>query len=353
MNIYEDFRNEELTEKLADKIQSYKGPDLKIMEVCGSHTDAIGKYGIRDILPKNVTLVSGPGCPVCVTDKKYMDTAIELCKRENVIICSFGDLIKVKGTGEKLVLGENVRVVLSPFECIKTAMDNPDREVVFLSVGFETTTPITALTIKKAYENNIKNLSFFVSNKTMPGILHFLMDMKTDVNAFLFPGHVATIEGCEFYRNFCYEYNIKGTVCGFEPADILASVAFIMYGEEKFKNLYTRFVKEKGNQMSKAAVNEVFEMCDTYLREIGTVKNAGLKIRNKYADFDVCHKFGIDYSPIDQPKEKHCLCGEILLGRKTPKDCPLFGKACRPNDAVGPCMVSEEGTCATYYKYKI
>lgn len=352
MNIYRDFRQEELTEKLAEKISLYKGRPIKIMEVCGSHTNAIGKYGIREILPENVKLVSGPGCPVCVTDTMFMDRAIELSKRDDVIIASFGDLIKVKGTEEKLHLGENVRVVLSPSECLKIAEGNPEKEVVFLSVGFETTTPITALTVRKAECMGIKNLSFFVSNKTMPGILEFLMKEKTDTDAFLFPGHVAVIEGCGFYRKFCEDYNVKGVICGFEPTDILGSIAYLLFGKENFKNLYTRFVRETGNDDSRKTVNEIFEPCDTYLREIGSVKGAGLKIKERYRNFDADYKFCLNYNPADLPKTLGCQCGEILLGKKTPRDCPLFGVKCTPYDAVGPCMVSEEGTCAAYYRYR-
>lgn len=348
MNIYKDFQNPEIIEKLVNKIQLYKGNPIKIMEVCGSHTNAIGKYGIRSILPENIKLISGPGCPVCVTDTLYMDIAIKLSKRDNFIVASFGDLIKVKGSKEKL---NNVRVVLSPFECLKIAKENPNKEVVFLSVGFETTTPITALTIKKAKELGINNLSFLVSNKTMPNILKYLMANKVDVNGFLFPGHVATITGCEFYRDFCHEYNLKGVITGFEPIDILGAIVYILYGKDNFKNLYTRFVSDKGNIESQNMVDEIFEENSAYLREIGLVEGAGLKIRKEFEIFDANVKFNLNYNPINIPKQKGCKCGEILLGKKSPIDCPFFGKQCTPNEAIGPCMVSEEGSCASFYKY--
>ena len=353
MNIYTDFRNEKIISSLAEKIQAYNGVPVRIMEVCGSHTDVVGKYGIRQILPETVKLVSGPGCPVCVTDTFFIDLSLELCRKENVIICSFGDLLKIKGTDGKMLGGDNVRVVLSPLECLDIAKENPDKEVVFLSVGFETTTPVTALCIQKAKKQNIENLSFFVSNKTMPGILEFLIENKTDVIGFLFPGHVVSAEGVSFYRDFCNRYGLKGAVCGFEPADILASISFILYEKENFANLYSRFVSEKGNEFSKGAVNEVFESCDTYLREIGIVKNAGLKIRDIYSFYDADRKFALGYSPKKVSKQKKCLCGEIMLGKKYPADCPFFGNRCTPNNAVGPCMVSEEGTCAAYFKYKL
>ena len=350
MNIYKDFKNPEIIEKFVTKIRSYIGKPIRIMEVCGSHTDVIGKYGIRGILPENVTLISGPGCPVCVTDTLYMDKAIELSHNPNIILCSFGDLIKVKGTCGTL---KNAKVVLSPMECLDLAKSNPQKEIVFLSVGFETTTPITALTIKKAYDENIKNLSFFVSNKTMPNILKYLLSQKVEADAFLFPGHVATIEGYAFYERFCNENNLKGTVCGFEPVDILASITFILFEKENFKNLYGRFVSKEGNLLAKAQVNEIFEACDTYLREIGEVEGAGLKIREKYSHYDANTKFNLKYAPNFVTKDKTCLCGEIMLGRKSPLDCPLFGKTCTPESAYGPCMVSAEGSCASYYKYRI
>ncbi|MBQ7257381.1 MAG: hydrogenase formation protein HypD [Abditibacteriota bacterium] len=349
MNIYKDFKNPDIIEKLVRKIRTYKGKTIRIMEVCGSHTDAIGKYGIREILPKNVTFISGPGCPVCVTDTLYMDKAIELSYNPNIIICSFGDLIKVKGSQNTL---KGAKVVLSPMECLDMAKSNPQKEIVFLSVGFETTTPITALTLKKAYDENIKNISFFVSNKTMPNILRFLLSQKVEADAFLFPGHVATIEGYEFYERFCNENNLKGTVCGFEPVDILASISFILFEKDNFKNLYGRFVSKKGNEVAQALVCDIFEECDTYLREIGLVKGAGLKIRDKYSDYDANTKFNLKYDPKFVIKDKTCLCGEIMLGRKSPLDCPLFGNSCTPMKAFGPCMVSAEGSCASYYKYK-
>ena len=349
MNIYNDFKNPEIIEKLVHKIRSYRGKPVKIMEVCGSHTDAIGKYGIRSVLPGNVTLISGPGCPVCVTDTLYMDKAIELSQNPNIIVCSFGDLIKVKGSQNTL---KNAKVVLSPPECLDMARNNPQKEIVFLSVGFETTTPITALTIKQAFEENIRNLSFFVSNKTMPNILKFLLSQNVEADAFLFPGHVATIEGYEFYERFCNENNLKGTVCGFEPVDILGGISFILFEKENFKNLYSRFVSKEGNREAKSLVCEIFEECDTYLREIGLVEGAGLKIREKYAKFDANSRFNLKYDPKDVKKQKTCLCGDIMLGRKSPFDCPLFGKGCTPENAFGPCMVSAEGSCASYYKYK-
>ena len=352
MNIYTDLDNQKIIDGLIHKINTYKGNPVSIMEVCGSHTDAIGKYSIREILPNNVRLVSGPGCPVCVTDTDYIDRAVLLSKKNNIILCSFGDLIKVRGSEEKLTAGNNVRIVLSPFECIEIARQHPEKEIVFLSIGFETTTPITALTVIKAKQMNIKNLSFFVSNKTMPDILKYLMNLKTDVQAFLFPGNVSVIEGCEFYRNFCNQYNIKGAITGFEPIDILSAIVFILYKTDLFVNLYKRFVTEKGNENSKTLVREIFSPCDTFLREIGVVKNAGLKLNEKYADLDANIRFDLNYNIPDIKKHKTCLCGEIMLGRKTPADCPLFGKNCTPLNAVGPCMVSEEGSCAAWYKYR-
>jgi len=372
VNIYSAFKNSEIAENLIKKISKYNGRDIKIMEVCGSHTNAIAKYGIKNILPKNIKLISGPGCPVCVTDGLFIETAVKMAYKENTIVCTFGDLMRVRannvlGDSKYISLEEakkdgcDVRVVISPLECLDICSENPTKEVVFISVGFETTTPIIALTIKKAQEKAVENFSTFVSNKTMPKILNFLLDNKIEIDAFLFPGHVCSIEGTEFYRDFCFKNNIYGVISGFEVLDILGAISFICDNidtENKFENLYPRFVKDAGNVKAKEAVSEIFEACDTYLRGIGTVAGAGLKLKNKYDKYNALLRFNMDYdiTSIDLNKSdtlKNCLCGEILLGKALPCDCTFFGKICTPENAIGPCMVSGEGTCSAYYKYKI
>ena len=343
---------QEITRKLATQIKSYSDKPLKIMEVCGSHTVAIGKFGIKAILPQSIKLVSGPGCPVCLTDSGFIDTAVEISLKKEVILCTFGDLIRVKGSKYDLSQANDVRIVISPIECLKIAKENPSREVMFLSIGFETTTPVTALVVQKAYSDNIKNFSILVANKTMPNILEYLYtDPDFNIDGFIFPGNVCVISGCEFYENFCEKKIVKGVVAGFDIYDILGGISFIVNNtNDYFCNNYKRFAKYEGNIQAQSIVSEVFEESTSFIKTIGFINGAGLKLKEKYAFFDAEKRFEISIKNCDLNTD--CQCGNIIKGKIEPKACSLFGKFCTPSNPIGSCMVSEEGPCMSAFKYE-
>lgn len=353
------FKDKELINGLVKKLQNYKGRPLKIMEVCGTHTMAISRFGIRSLLPENIKLISGPGCPVCVTPNYYMKAAIELSNREDVIITSFGDLMRIPYGKESLLTqrakGKDIRVVYSPLDSIKIAADNPDKKVVFLSVGFETTIPVIALSILNSVDSGVTNFMILSANKTIPEAMRILSsDEEIGVDGYLYPGNVSTIIGDSFYWELAEKYGKPGIISGFEPADILGSinklVANINQNNIIVENLYSRAVKKEGNLIALSKMNEVFEECEAAWRGIGWIPGSGMKLREKYKDFDAWQLLeGIEIDMNDEPKG--CRCGDILKGKCFPSDCKLFGKACTPESPVGSCMVSGEGTCAAYYKY--
>jgi hydrogenase expression/formation protein HypD len=362
MKYIQEYRKPEIQKKIIKEIQKY-GSELRkrlnIMEVCGTHTMAIGKYGIRKIMPESINLISGPGCPVCVTPLNYIDKAIELIKINDVIITTFGDMMKVPGSYSSLEKeksnGSKIFVVYSPVDALEIAEKNKSKNVIFLSVGFETTTPSIAQTIKIAKDKKIKNFFILCGNKIIPPAMEFLLKEKdTEINGFLCPGHVSTIIGAEPYKKISEKYNIPCVISGFEPADILYSIYLILRciieGKAEVINEYKRTVREKGNLKAKKIINEVFEICDSEWRGIGKIENSGYKLKEEFSQFDAEKKFKID---VKYPEEKTgCICGEILKGKKKPFECPLFEKICNPENPFGPCMVSSEGTCSAYYKYE-
>jgi hydrogenase expression/formation protein HypD len=334
------------------------GRDVKFMEVCGTHTMAAFRSGLRQLLPESVHLVSGPGCPVCVTDTSYLDAAIELCRRPDVIIATFGDLVRVPGSDSSLeherAAGATVRIVYSPTDALVLARECPSKKVVFLGVGFETTAPAVASAIFRAAADEVKNFSVLCAHKTMPQAMDALLrDQQVDIDGFLCPGHVSVITGTQMYRFICEQYRIPCVVSGFEPWDMLWSVGMLLRqiaeGRAEVENEYTRSVDEHGNAAAQKLLAEVFEPCDAAWRGIGTIAGSGLAIREKYARFDAAKQLSVTFH------EAHvnpvCKCGSILRGLRTPLDCPLFGRACTPANPIGPCMVSSEGTCAAYFKY--
>jgi hydrogenase expression/formation protein HypD len=356
-NYIDEFRNSKATKSLVKKIQSYNISEFKIMEICGTHTMAISRFGIRGILPEGVKLISGPGCPVCVTPSYYIAAALKLS--ENNIILTFGDMLRIPKDGitllHKKAEGADIRMIYSPLDSLKIAKENPGKNIVLLSVGFETTTPVIALTIDKIKEASIDNFFVLTSNKTIPEALKVIVsDSEIGINAFLYPGHVSTIIGTNLYNEILEEFGIPGVVAGFEPLDILLSIDFLigsyLKGQKIFKNNYSRVVKDCGNELATSIMYKVFEPCDAIWRGIGNIPLSGLKINDAYNDFDAWTKFNLVIEDIDEPKG--CLCGEILKGKKLPKQCTLFGKTCTPQNPVGACMVSSEGTCAAYYKYE-
>ncbi|MCR4434583.1 MAG: hydrogenase formation protein HypD [Clostridiales bacterium] len=356
----DEYRNSDLARQMAGILSSYKGRPVKLMEVCGTHTMSIFKYGIRDILPENIRLVSGPGCPVCVTPVNYIDHAVRLSRMDNVVITTFGDLMRVPGSESSLLKekaqGRDIRMVYSPLDAVKLAADNPDKKVVFLSIGFETTTPVIAVSVLRAFSEGIKNFYVLAANKTMPEALKLLaLDRDVNIDGYLYPGHVSAITGISGYEEMAKTYKIPGVVTGFEPLDILHAIITLVTnindGKYVVENQYSRVVRNHGNPVALEKMNEVFEPVDAIWRGMGTIPGSGLKLRDKYAAHDAWREFGMPAQEYREPKG--CLCGEILKGRKIPKECGLFGVTCTPENPVGACMVSSEGTCAAYYKYNV
>ncbi|CUN50742.1 hydrogenase formation protein HypD [Clostridium disporicum] len=352
------FKNPKLVKEILEKLKRFNNEDITIMEVCGTHTMSILKSGLKELLPQNIKLISGPGCPVCVTPQEYIDMAIELCKKENVIITTFGDLVRVPGTHSSLqkekALGRDIRVVFSPLDSLEIAKSNLDKEVVFLGVGFETTAPIIALTVYNAKEKGIDNLSILNSLKTMPNVMKSLVSNKElKVDGFICPGHVAAVIGAEAFENLSIEEKLPLVIAGFEPLDIISAIYRLVEmkanGESKLENLYTRIVKNKGNEKALNILNTVFQLSDSQWRGFGIIEGTGFKFKENYKNYDTKNKFNINI--VNSQINKGCICGEILRGVKNPYDCKLYGKVCTPVTPIGACMVSEEGTCAAYYKY--
>ncbi|MEF3280871.1 MAG: hydrogenase formation protein HypD [Elusimicrobiota bacterium] len=331
------------------------------MEVCGTHTMAIARSGIRRMVCDYLDLVSGPGCPVCVTSQGDIDSIIEFSKFKGVIITTFGDMMKVKGSGgydlnEIRIRGGDVRVVYSPMDCLKIADENKNKDIIFVGVGFETTAPTIAAVIKIAYERNIRNFYVTPLFKLVPPALRFLLDTKiAKIDGFILPGHVSVIIGKNAYNFLEDEYRFPSVISGFEPLDILRSIDIllkkILEGDSKVDIEYLRAVNEDGNKTAVSIMNDVFSISDAHWRAVGPIKKSGYSFSKKYERFDAYRKYGIKY--IEKPEPKGCLCGSVLLGRAKPIDCPLFGKKCVPDNAVGPCMVSSEGACAAWYKYGV
>lgn len=329
---------------------------LRFMEVCGTHTVSIFRAGIRQILPKNIELVSGPGCPVCVTNDDFIDKAIFLAKDKKNIIATFGDMLKVPGSNTSLseISAENIKIIYSPQDCLQIAKDNPDKKIIFLAVGFETTAPTAAATVLMAKNLNLKNLFFLSAQKLVPPALKFLLnDSAVKVDGFLLPGHVAVVTGTKIFEFIADEYKIPCAVAGFEAEEILLAILNLLNQIDKnisvVANEYKSVVKTEGNISAQKILNEVYETVDAEWRGIGIIKNSGLKMREEFAEFDAEKVFDIEIEKVT--KKTACRCGEVLRGIISPTECPLFGKNCQPLHAVGPCMVSVEGVCAAWYKY--
>ena len=327
---------------------------LRIMEVCGTHTVAIFRAGIRQILPDNVELVSGPGCPVCVTNDDYIDTAIAYALEENFIVATFGDMLKVPGSRSSLAAaqaqGSNIKVIYSPLDCIKIAQDNPNKKIIFLAVGFETTAPTAAATVLSAQAKGLKNLFMLSAQKLVPPVLKFLLNSPDfRVDGFLLPGHVAVVIGADAF-NFL---SIPSAVAGFEAEEILLAIASVLEqidnGRAEIANKYPAVVTAAGNVTAQKILSRVYEVADSEWRGMGLIPNSGLRIREEFAKFDIEQVEPVKIEKVN--KKTACRCGEVLRGLVNPTQCPLFGKACTPSRAVGACMVSVEGVCAAWYKY--
>lgn len=359
MKFSEEFRDNKLVQEIAHRLRRPEH-NLTIMEVCGTHTTSISRFGLRALLPEGVRLVSGPGCPVCVTDQRDIDAFLALGGVEGAILTSFGDMLRVPGSTTSLerlrAAGTDVRMVYSPMDAVEIARQNPDREVVFFGVGFETTTPATALAIKLAERERIRNFSVYCVHKTMPAALRALLTGNDlAVSGLLLPGHVSTITGVRSYDFIAAEFGVPCAVAGFEPVDILLGIESIIKqiesGVAEVSNAYPRAVHDQANEKAQALIGEVFTECDSNWRGLGCIAASGLRISDKYKDWDAEVRFSEFVNDLPAPAEINCRCGDILRGIMDPPGCPLFGTVCTPADPVGPCMVSNEGACAAAYKY--
>jgi hydrogenase expression/formation protein HypD len=359
MKYIDEYRQSDLARKLADKIACMTDKPLKLMEVCGGHTHAIFKYGIEDLLPPNIEMIHGPGCPVCVIPLGRTDDSISLALQPNVIFTTFGDMMRVPGSKTNLfdakAEGADVRMVYSPLDALKIAEKNPTRLVIFLALGFETTSPSTAMTILQAAKDGVENFSVFCNHiMIVPALKAMLDSPDLKLDGFVGPGHVSTVIGTRCYEFVPREYGKPLVVSGFEPLDVLQSVYMIVKqiveGRAEIENQYGRVVERDGNRRALEVLSEVFEPRDFFeWRGLGSIAHSGMKIKKKYAAFDAELKFDVPGLRVTDPKA--CQCGEILKGVLKPWECKVFGTACTPETPIGSCMVSSEGACAAYYNF--
>lgn len=358
MKYLDEFRDPELAKGLLEEIRRTVTQPWTIMEICGGQTHAIMRFGIDQLLPPEITLVHGPGCPVCVTPLETIDRALAVAARENVIFTSFGDMLRVPGSRDDLFRvksrGGDVRMVYSPLEAVKLARENPGKEVVFLAVGFETTAPGNAMAVKQAAAEGLTNFSEIVSHVLVPPAMEAILSSPDNlVQGFLAAGHVCTIMGWDEYEPIAARYKVPIVPTGFEPVDILEgilkTVRLLEKGTPGVENQYLRLVREEGNPVARAVVNEIYEVCDRKWRGIGMIPRSGLRIRDELAAFDAEKKFRVEGIVTEEPEV--CIAGEILQGLKKPHECPAFGKECTPRTPLGATMVSSEGACAAYHKY--
>ena len=344
-------------QKLMEAACKKLGRQINVMEVCGTHTVAIFRNGIKSILPEKVKLLSGPGCPVCVTDQSYIDTVLELADRDDCIIATYGDMIRVPGKGGSLETRQakaDVKVVLSSEDALQLARDNPEKNVVFVAVGFETTTPATAVAVMEAAEQEIDNFFILSGHKLVVPAMRALLSAKNNnIDAFLCPGHVSVITGYGVFREIVDNFNRPCVVAGFEAMQIIESLAEIcgqlLNARPELKSMYSAVVTEQGNAAAKRIVAECFEPADGYWRGLGRIEKSTLRLKDKYSRFDAISRFDIAETESKEPDG--CRCGEVLCGLIDPPQCGLFAKTCTPDDPVGACMVSTEGACAAWFKY--
>lgn len=358
MKYIDEYRDRKKTGELLKEIHRISKGDVSLMEVCGTHTVSIFKNGIHDLLPQNISLVSGPGCPVCVTPIEDIDKIIKI-SREDAIVCLFGDMMKVPGSFSDLkkerINGADIRVVYSTNDALNIARENRSKRVVFFGIGFETTSPTIASAVVSAEKSGVDNFSVLSSHKLLPPALKALINREGfQINGFICPGHVSSMIGMRPYEKVAEEYHVPCVVAGFEPLDIIQSIYMLVKqiedNEAKAEIQYRRGVSPKGNRHAMDILFQVFEPSDSKWRGLGIIPKSGLKIKKEYQAFDAEEVFDIEVKEVSEPEG--CLCSEVIMGEKTPLDCPLFSEACNPDNPVGPCMVSSEGTCGTYYRHK-
>lgn len=359
MKFIDEYRNPEAARKIASAIARITAHSHSIMEVCGGQTHAIVKYGIDRLLPPEITLLHGPGCPVCVTPAEVVDKAVEIASRSEVIFCSFGDMLRVPGTGWDLLSakaqGGDVRAVYSPTDALKIAEKNPRKQVVFFAIGFETTAPANAMAVLQAKRSGARNFSLLVAEVLIPPAIEAILNSPDNrVEAFLAPGHVCTVTGYAEYEKISRIYRVPIVVTGFEPGDILLGIYMAVRqleeGRYEVENQYSRSVRPEGNRDAQRVIEEVFHVIPRNWRGIGVIPDSGLGLNERYADFDAENRFG----PVADTREvtTECISGLILRGVKKPHECPAFGKTCTPDHPIGATMVSSEGACAAYYLYR-
>ncbi len=359
MKYIDEYRDRDLIIKLAGQIQRSAKGNYTFMEVCGGHTAAIHRFGIPSLLPAGIKLISGPGCPVCVTEIDFIDKAIEYSTKEDVILTTFGDLIRVPGSMTSLekmkVSGADIRIVLSGLDALQTARLHPDKKVIFPAIGFETTAPGTAATVKQAELENINNFFILSTHKIMPPAMETILKDGADIDGFICPGHVSVITGSSVFNFIPEKYTRGCVVTGFEPTDILQAVNMLITqvnnNDPSVEIQYRRAVTKDGNRIAQSLMQDVFEKSDVRWRGFGNIPLSGLVLKEEYKRFDAEYQMPVTVKSIAD--NELCLCGEILRGLKTPDECPLFDNICNPLNPVGACMVSNEGSCNTWYKYKL
>ncbi len=360
MKYLDEYRDPELARNILNALQkkTYSGKIMRFMEICGTHTVAIFRAGLRELLPPWIRLISGPGCPVCVTANEDIDRALWLAQQPDVITTSFGDLLRVPGSSSSLLEersnGADIRIAYAALDALEIARQNPKRHVVFLGIGFETTTPTVAAAVKQARLQGLKNFSVFSAHKLLLPAMRALLDSKDlDLDGFICPGHVSTVIGTAAYEEVTKGYHVPCVVTGFEPLDLLQGIHMLVKqvenGEAMVMNQYRRAVSTEGNSAAMALMNEVFEPVDSTWRGLGMIPKSGQKPRPEWRDFDAAERFSMP--EIKVKEHPGCRCGDVLRGVMTPPECPLFRKACSPDNPMGPCMVSSEGTCGAYYRY--
>jgi hydrogenase expression/formation protein HypD len=358
MKFIDEFRDKEIAQRLIQRIQNTSTRPIQLMEVCGTHTVSIFRYGIRGILPERIRLISGPGCPVCVTPNHDIDLAIAVSRQRDVIIATFGDMMRVPGSTSSLqkekAEGRDIRIVYSSLDALKIAKGNPGKRVVFLAIGFETTSPTIAVAILRAKEEGLCNLFFLNSQKRVPPALSALLQSKqVRIDGLILPGHVSTILGTHPYQFIARKFGRPAVITGFEPLDILQAIWMLIEQVEENRAAveiqYRRVVHEEGNPTALKKIYEVFEEDEGRWRGLGVIPGSGYRFRESYQGMDV-RIFDVEVEPVREHPE--CLCGEVLQGMKIPLECRLFKRVCHPENPIGPCMVSIEGACHTYFKYQ-
>jgi len=360
MRFVDEFQNPELARKLIAEIHALADRPMAFMEFCGGHTHAIMQNGIRQLMPETVKLLSGPGCPVCVTSQRDIDQAIALSQLPDVVITTFGDMVRVPGTSftlqEAAAEGSDVRIVYSPLDAVKLAQEHPEKEVVFLGVGFETTAPGIAASVLQAEALKLTNYSVYSMHKFTPPAMRAILDMgEVRLDGIIGPGHVSAIIGLNGWVFLPREYNMSVVVSGFEPVDILLTIKKLVEqmvsGEARAENAYNRSVTPEGNQTALRIMSQVFEIAEADWRGFGIIPASGMDLRAEYRQFDAKARFAVPDVPSREPPG--CRCGEVLRGIIEPPDCPLYAKVCTPDRPKGPCMVSDEGACSAYYLFQV